>query len=119
MVVRAEVVDNELRLGVSPRAEAPAGLPRVLLADSRQLALKDADHGVGVACDFDEVEVDAEVVLQIGAFSRDGDKTRVPRTIIRAAKKGGRDIKSVKCLFVFAEKMTPTYTRNREYCCTP
>lgn len=83
-------MDNELRLGVSPRAAAPAGLPRVLLADGRQLALKDADHGVGVACDFDEVEVDAEVVLQIDAFSSDGDKTRVPRTIVGKQQRRGQ-----------------------------
>ena len=63
MVVRAKVMDNEFGLGVAPCPAGPAGLPRVLLAESRQLVLKDTDHGVGVACNFHEVEVDAEVVL--------------------------------------------------------
>lgn len=61
MVVRAKVVDHELRLGTG----RPAGLPRLLLAENQQLGSKDVDHGVGVACNFHEVEVDAEVVLQI------------------------------------------------------
>ena len=56
-------MDNEFGLGVAPCPAGPAGLPRVLLAESRQLVLKDTDHGVGVACNFHEVEVDAEVVL--------------------------------------------------------
>lgn len=64
VVVRAKVVDNELRLGVSRCTAGTAGRRRLFPAESRQLVLKSADHSVGVARNAHEIEVDAEQVLQ-------------------------------------------------------